>query len=205
MTTRLTVNAGRGLALRLAAGDRLRVINLPGSQVVDTWAFVDGTSPEHLSMEHCREVLQRIVFEPGDILVTNRYRSVLEIVADTSPGGHDTLIAACSRQMYIRAGAGADHANCADNLAAALDDHGLAFAFTPAPWNLFMLAPVRDGRTIDYVRPTSRPGDAVELAALTDCLMVFSACPDDVYPTNGGDGRPCDVAIEHQPRGGQAR
>jgi uncharacterized protein YcgI (DUF1989 family) len=32
---------------------------------------------------------------------------------------------------------------------------------------------------------------------MMDCLMVFSACPDDVYPTNGGDGSPCDVHLEH--------
>jgi uncharacterized protein YcgI (DUF1989 family) len=146
-------------------------------------------------MEHCREVLQRIVFEPGDVLVTNRYRPILAIVADTSPGGHDTLIAACSRAMYAHAGAGEGHANCADNLAHALEGHGHVLPFTPSPWNLFMLAPVADGRTIDYVRPTSRPGDYVEVEARMDCLMAFSACPDDVYPTNGGDGTPRDVDI----------
>lgn len=192
----MTVPAGRGLAVALAQGARLRVINTPGTQVIDTWAFAMGDPYEHLSMEHCREVLQRIVFEPGDVLLSNRYRPMLELTEDTSPGGHDTLIAACSAAMYARSGAGHDHANCADNLAHALEGHGHLIPFTPAPWNLFMLAPVRDGRTIAYERPTSRPGDAVTLTALADCLMVFSACPDDVYPTNGGDGKPRDVALE---------
>jgi len=196
MSRRLTVPAGEGLAVPLAAGGRLRVVNSHGTQVVDTWAFVADDPWELLSMEHCREVLQRIVFEPGDVLLTNRYRPILEIVADTSPGGHDTLIAACSRPMYARAGAGEDHANCADNLAHRLEDHGHLLGFTPAPWNLFMLAPVRDGRTIDYVRPTSKPGDYVEVEAKADCLMVFSACPDDVYPTNGGDGTPRDAHVD---------
>ena len=196
MSSRITVPAGQGLAVPLAQGQRLRVVNTPGTQVVDTWAFAHGDPWEFLSMEHCREVLQRIVFEPGDVLLTNRYRPILEIVADSSPGGHDTLIAACSRPMYARAGHGDDHANCADNLAHALEGHGHLLGFTPQPWNLFMLAPVRDGRTIDYVRPTSQPGDAVELRALMDCLLAFSACPDDVYPTNGGDGTPRDVHVE---------
>jgi hypothetical protein len=98
--------------------------------------------------------------------------------------------------MYARSGHAEDHANCADNLAAALAAHGRDLPFTPAPWNLFMLAPVSDGRRIDFVRPTSRPGDYVELRAETDCLMVFSACPDDVYPTNGGDGTPRDAHVE---------
>lgn len=196
MTQRLTVPAGRGLAVALAEGARLRVVNTPGTQVVDTWAFTMGDPYEYLSMEHCREVLQRIVFEPGDVLLSNRYRPMLEILADSSPGGHDTLIAACSREMYARAGCGQEHANCADNLAHVLEGHGHLIPFTPAPWNLFMLAPVQDGRTIDYVRPTSRTGDAVELKVLADCLMAFSACPDDLYPTNGGDGKPRDAHVE---------
>jgi uncharacterized protein YcgI (DUF1989 family) len=174
----------------------LRVVNTPGTQVVDTWAFAAGDPSEFLSMEHCREVLQRIVFEPGDTLLTNRYRPILRIAMDTSPGGHDTLIAACSGPMYARAGAGDDHANCADNLARALEGHGHLLGFTPAPWNLFMQTPVTDGHVINYVRPTAKPGDYVEVDALMDCLMIFSACPDDVYPTNGGDGQPRDVHIE---------
>ncbi len=193
---RYTIPARQGLAVPLAAGQGLRVINSSGTQVVDTWAFPDGDPAAFLSLEHCREVLQRIVFEPGDTLIDNRYRPLVTIAADTSPGGHDTLIAACSRAMYVHAGAGDDHANCADNLTAALAQHGRTMPFTPSPWNLFMLAPVKDGRTIDYVRPTSAPGDYVEVTAETDCLMAFSACPDDVYPTNGGDGTPQDAHVE---------
>ncbi len=194
--TVFTVTAGHGLAVPLASGARLRVVNTPGTQVVDTWAFAAGNPLEFLSMEHCREVLQRIVFEPGDTLLTNRYRPILKIAEDTSPGRHDTLIAACSGPMFVRAGADAGHANCADNLARALESHGCQLGFTPQPWNLFMLAPVKDGRTIDFVRPIARPGDYVEVEARMDCLMVFSACPDDVYPTNGGDGQPRDVHID---------
>ncbi len=37
------------------------------------------------------------------------------------------------------------------------------------------------------------PGDYVELRAEIDCVVAFSACPDDVYRTNGGDGTPADA------------
>lgn len=193
---RLTIPAGQGLGVRLAKGRSLRVINTSGSQCVDTWAFPDDDPGAWLSLEHCREIVERIYFEPGDTLIDNRYRPLFRITNDTSPGRHDTLIAACSKAMYAMAGAAPDHANCADNLTAALAAHGRALPFTPSPWNLFMLAPVRDGRAIDYVRPTSAPGDYVEVTAETDCLMAFSACPDDVYPTNGGDGTPQDAHVE---------
>jgi uncharacterized protein YcgI (DUF1989 family) len=192
-----TVPAARGYALGMTKGDRLRITNTTGTQVLDTWAFATDGQDDLLSMEHCREVLQKITFDTGDILVTNLYRPILEILDDTSGGGHDTLIAACSAAMYARSGAGNDHPNCAANLATALAGEGRSCAVTPAPWNLFMLAPVRDGRTIDYIRPTCPPGGYVEVKAMMDCLMVFSACPDDVYPTNGGDGSPCDVHLEH--------
>jgi uncharacterized protein YcgI (DUF1989 family) len=42
-----------------------------------------------------------------------------------------------------------------------------------------MLAPMVDGRSIEYQRPRCRPGDYVEMRAEMDSLMVFSACPDE--------------------------
>jgi uncharacterized protein YcgI (DUF1989 family) len=195
-TDTITIVAGHGLAVPLEAGRSLRVVNTHGNQVVDTWAFVAADSTELLSMAHCREVLQRITFEPGDRLITNRYRPILTFTADTSPGRHDTLIAACSREMYLHAGRSGNHRNCADNLVAALKPHGITVGLIPSPWNLFMLAPVVDGRSIEYQRPHCHPGDYVEMRAEMDCLMVFSACPDDVYPTNGGDGTPVDAHVE---------
>jgi uncharacterized protein YcgI (DUF1989 family) len=189
------IPAGRGLAIQLRAGELARIVNPTGTQVVDMWAVASDAVGEFLSMEHCREVLERIYFEVGDVLLTNRYRPVLTIVEDTSPGRHDTLIAACSTQMYERVGT-AGHRNCADNFAAALESAGVPpFPFVPSPWNLFMSAPVTEAGTISYERPSSRPGDHVEVRAELDCTLICSACPDDHYPTNGGDGTPTDAQI----------
>ena len=198
MPNETVVPAGEGRVVHLASGGTLTVVNVHGTQVVDTWAVpmpVEPAAPEFLSMEHCREVLSRILFQPGDVLITNRYRPILTILADTSPGGHDTLIAACSACMYLRAGRPPGHRNCSDNLRAALAAHGAALPFTPSPWNLFMIAAVLDGNALEYRRPTSKPGDAVTVRAELDCLVAVSACPDDVYPTNGGDGTPRDVLL----------
>ena len=190
---RVTIPARRGAAARVRAGQHVRVINTHGTQCVDTWAFVADDVSEFLSMEHSRSTLEKVHFEVGDVLATNRYAPLFEIVADTSPGGHDTLIAACSEEMYLRAGRPAGHANCTDNLRAALAALGVDARITPAPWNLFMLAPVEPGGAIRFTRPTSAPGDYVELAAARDAIVAFSACPDDVYLTNGGDGTPADA------------
>ena len=189
----VTIPARRGKAARISAGQHLRVINTHGTQCVDTWAFVADDTSELLSMEHCREVLQKITFDAGDRLISNRHRPMLTIVEDTSPGRHDTIIAACSPSMYVNGGVTEPHDNCSDNLAAALAELGAAAPFTPSPWNLFMLAPVVDGKRIEYLRPSCKPGDYVDLRAEADCIVAFSACPDDIWPTNGGDGTPVDA------------
>ena len=189
----ITIPAGLGKAARLRAGQHVRVINTHGTQCVDTWAFIDGHMDRLMSMEHCREVHQRICFAVDDVMVSNHYQTMFTIVADTSPGSHDSIVAACSAPTYVRAGCPEGHGNCSDNLRAALAELGTAPLLTPSPWNLFMLAPVIDGLHIEYRRPTCKPGDYVELRAEADCIIAFSACPDDIWPTNGGDGKPVDA------------
>lgn len=57
--------------------------------------------------------------------------------------------------------------------------------WTPEPLNLFMNVPVKEGR-ISVRSPVCKPGDYVVLRAETDCLVVMSACPNDLMDTNGG-------------------
>ena len=48
----------------------------------------------------------------------------------------------------------------------------------------------------------SKPGDWIVLRALTDVVVIFSACPMDITPVNGEDRTPRSVAYEIlQPRG----
>jgi uncharacterized protein len=162
------VPAAEGAAFRLASGDIMQVINESGTQVVDFWCLSLETEAEHLSMGHCREVLGKIFFDPGDVLISDRYAPLLEYVGDTAGGRHDTLIAACSEEMYLRFGRERGHPNCAAN---------------------FELQARRIGR-IAYSRPPFIPNGTVALKALAPVLAIVSACPDDCYPTNGGDGSP---------------
>jgi hypothetical protein len=191
----LTIPAGGGGAAHIQAGASCRVVNTHGTQVVDLWAFPAFTD-EYLSMEHTREVLQKIYWVPGDTILSNTYRSVLTFVADNSPGDHDTLIAACNKEMFLRAGRSPEHASCAGNLLAALASVGLSFSHVPTPWNLFMIARVSEDGSVTYERTNGTPGDHVELRAECDLTIVLSACPDDIYPTNGGDGRCRDAQLQ---------
>ncbi len=182
--------------MRVARGDALRVINTHGQQVIDAWAFVDAG--EWMSMEHSRLHMGRVNPALGDTFVTNQRRPVLTLTEDTSGGVHDTLLAACDRSRYELLGA-PDHDNCADNLHAALASVEVSVPCTPSPLNLFENAPpARDG-TIAIAPPVSTPGSWVVLRAELDVLVVLSACPQDLAPTNGPG--PADAHYELMPQG----
>jgi uncharacterized protein len=181
----IEIPARRGKAARLRKGQRVRVINTTGQQVVDSWAFVAADLDEFMSMEHSRVAIGRIVPQIGDGLVTNRRRPILTFVEDNSGGVHDTLFAACDRWRYELLGCTEYHDNCTDNLATALAELGLVAPHTPAPLNLFMNIPVLDGGRVEVRPPVSTPGSHVALRAEIDCVVAFSACPQDLLPVNG--------------------
>jgi hypothetical protein len=181
----IPVPARRGMAVRVRAGELVRVINTHGTQVVDTWALCDRDFAEHMSMEHTRAALRRINPRQGDELVTNHRRAILSLEEDTTPGAHDTLIAACDRYRYQQLGADDDHDNCAANFAAALRNLSCAPPAVPAPLNLFMNIPVHADGRVEFRPPLSSPGQYVALRAQMDAVLVFSACPQDLLPVNG--------------------
>jgi uncharacterized protein len=192
----IEIPARRGIATRLAAGQSVKVINTFGQQVVDTWAFCAADIREFMSMEHTRIFIGRIIPLVGDPLVTNHRRPILTLTEDTSGGIHDTLVAACDRWRYELLGAVGHHDNCTDNLAAGLAALGLAPPETPSPLNLFMNIPVVDGNRIEVLPPVSTPGSYVTLRAEMDCVVAFSACPQDMVPVNGAAMIPTAVHYE---------
>jgi uncharacterized protein YcgI (DUF1989 family) len=181
----IEIPARRGKAVRLLRGQTIRVINTLGQQVVDTWAFRADDLAEFMSMEHSRVAIARIIPGIGDTLVTNRRHPILTLTEDTSGGIHDTLFAACDRWRYELLGCTGYHDNCTDNLAASLAELGLVPPETPSPLNLFMNIPVIEGNRVEIRPPVSTPGSYVSLYAELDCIVAFSACPQDIVPVNG--------------------
>jgi uncharacterized protein YcgI (DUF1989 family) len=196
-----TVPAKEGAAFALASGDRIGIVNDSGTQVVDFWCLSRAAEFEYLSMGHCREVLGKIFFDPGDVLISNRYSPLLEYGEDTAGGRHDTLIAACSAEMYRRFGREEGHPSCASNFDKAMEGARWPSPFLPQPWNLFMRAAVAEDGRIEYARPPYLPGGKVTLKALCPVLVIVSSCPDDCYPTNGGDGSARAFSVSVHPKG----
>ena len=192
----IEIPARRGKAVHLRRGQRAKIVNTHGQQVVDTWAFVADNLGEFMSMEHSRVAMGRIIPALGDALVTNRRRPILTVIEDTSGGIHDTLFAACDRWRYETLGHRGYHDNCTDNLAAALAELGLTPPETPSPLNLFMNIPVIDELRVEVRPPVSTPGSYVTLRAELDCIVALSACPQDMIPINGLAMQPTEAHLE---------
>ncbi|KAF2800641.1 hypothetical protein K505DRAFT_345031 [Melanomma pulvis-pyrius CBS 109.77] len=181
------------------------------------------TAPTWMSMSQSRSKLQKIIPEVNDTFVDTHRRPVLTLVQDTSRGTHDMLFPACDGWRYEEAagaaggaeGEGRGHASCAGNLLGEmaqftgrrqgrgdgdaqaalgeLEDRVRRWGWTPEPLNLFMNVPVRGGR-LSVESPGGKEGDCVVLRAEVECLVVMSACPNDVADTNAGS--PGDAVYE---------
>jgi uncharacterized protein YcgI (DUF1989 family) len=177
---RITIPAREGRAVRVEAGRSFRVVDLEGGQVADLFAFCRDDLSEHLSAEHTRAGLFRLFPRVGESFVSNRRRPILLFEADTSPGFHDMLFAACDAARYGSLGVSGYHASCADNLQTALAELGLGPVTAPQPVNLFENIPVRADGTLDWQAPATAAGDHVQLRAEQACVIVVSACPFDL-------------------------
>lgn len=189
----ITIPARYGKAIILHKGQAVKLINTHGTQVVDCWAWKLGGLDEFMSMEATRVWNQRLNPEVGDSFVTNFRNPILTLVEDTSPGVHDSFMAACDRQRYERLGVKDYHRNCFDNMIEAVRVLGYEIPHpTLASLNIFMnIAVLPDGRTLD-TRPTvTKPGDYVVFRSEMDCIVAFSACPQDIVKIQGaGDNTP---------------
>jgi len=101
-------------------------------------------------------------------------RSILFFEEDTSPGIHDTLLAACDDYRYGLLGCTEYHDNCTDNLIASMRQIGLTPPEVPSPVNLWMNIPVDKAGNTTFAEP------ALENRATMSCYaprwIALSRC-----------------------------
>ena len=182
--------------MRVGAGRRIRVVDVEGGQVADTWAFVADDPSEHHSAQHTRAYVNRLFPQPGEQFVTNRRRPILTLEEDSTPGVHDMLIAACDPSRYEGLGVEGWHASCEENLHRALEQLGLEPIprFAPQPINLFMNTPAGPDGIIRWLPAETEAGDNVVLRAELAIVVAVSACPQDIVAIN--NRRPSAIEIE---------
>ena len=183
----IRIPARSGKAARMKSGQVLKVINTHGRQVVDFWAFNARDSREFMSMEHTRPMIKKLTPVPGDELWTNLRRPILKVVRDTTPGVHDTTVAACCPNRYRLLGVKGYHESCQENLFLALKALRRKPPEVPCPFNLFQNSQYYGKRGLVFKPTVSRPKQYISFKALMDCIVVFSCCPMDVVPINEGE------------------
>lgn len=179
---------------------------------------------EYLSLPHTRASSYKLVPEVNDTLLTNLRNPIITLVEDTTPGAHDTLTAACDANLYTALGVEkpAEHGSCAENLVLALkelnENAGLKGAkavgadisvnIAPTPLHLFMVTPVQlpsdtnttesgaKGAKLTVEEPKGKKRTFVRFRAERDVVVVFSACPMDVGPQNGGRCMAANFMVE---------
>ncbi len=194
--SRHLVPAGEGLAVRVTAGTTFAVVDVEGGQVGDLFAFNADDVREYASAEHTRPSTRRLFPRPGQTVLTNQRRPILELLEDTSPGVHDTLYAACDPARYRLLGVDGPHRSCAQNLREAMAGLGVPDIAIPQPLNVFMDVRVdADGHMT--TRPaSSRPGDHLAFRALMDCYVVLSSCPMDIVAISEGGVTPLAIDVD---------
>jgi len=190
----IAIQARSGAAATLRAGRSITIVNTHGGQVVDMWAFRADDPSEHMSMPHSVVYLSRIKPAVGSVLVSNLRNPMLCLTQDSSPGVHCMLFAACDPARYRLLGCTAHHDNCADNLRRAVAALAVPLPYIPTPLNLFMNTRFDDDRVMRIEPPEAKAGDSVTFRAELDCIIVLSACPQDLVPVNGHGCTPTSVA-----------
>ncbi|MGW7276145.1 DUF1989 domain-containing protein [Streptomyces sp. NPDC054864] len=194
---RIDIPAGEGRAVFVDMGQRVRITDVEGQQVGDVFVFTRDDVREHHSASHTRAYVDRLFPAVGQQFVTSLRRPILRLVEDTSPGRHDMLIAACDASRYEALAAPSDHASCAQNMHDALAAVGLSTDVVPQPINIFMDIPVSEDGALSWETSTSRPGDSITFEAEIDCVVVVSACPQDLVDINAGAPTPLRLQIEN--------
>ncbi|MFF9915864.1 DUF1989 domain-containing protein [Streptomyces sp. NPDC013457] len=190
----ITVSASGVEAFRVNAGQTFTITDPEGGQVGDLFAFAADDPEEWLSASHTRAFVSRLFPKPGEQFVTTKRRPILRFRQDSSPGQHDMLIAACDAARYEALGR-PGHPSCAQNLIKGLARCGIYFRVVPQPVNVFMDIRPDAAGDLAWTPASTKPGDFVVFEAAIDCVVVLSACPQDLVPVNHGGPTPLVVTL----------
>lgn len=189
------IQAQRGAAIRLGAGETLRIVAIEAEQVADL-ALFDARDPrDSFSCGRTIDYNESLDLRPGSVLYSHRSVPLAQVVEDTT-GVHDMLLTPCSRVMFERRGENA-HPSCHENLYTNLARFGITSDDVAATINVFMDVRVNADRTVAIFPPVSKPGDRFSVRALTDLLVGITACSSEL--TNAGRCKPVSFEVLASP------
>lgn len=177
-----------GIAFEIGVGQRLRITDIEGLQVIDMAVFNADNPREKLSLPYSRSRYtpeSGQTFHPGDRLLAGDclrstiYRPMMRINEETPEpkGVHGVDGRMCNRHLYAAYGQdGKD--GCHEIIARAIAPYGLLPEDIPDCFDIFMnyRHDCATGRWV-IKDGVSRPGDYIEFEGLMHCLVALSNCP----------------------------
>ena len=193
------VPAAEGRAVRVNAGESIRITTPMGGQAADFFAYSADDTAEWLSPNHTWVTTFSVKPRVGDVLISRFRNPMVRVTADNADGVHDMMIAACDQARYEFFGFEGHHRSCSENLVTAMKELGVEIDVIPQPVNFFTHTRVDDqGNFLSPPNPVPA-GASVELEALMDLVCVVSSCPFDLpiegWTINAGQG-PTELRVE---------
>lgn len=183
----------RGTALRLTASG-------PGANV--SALFLNADAPlERYNMPDTLKAQFIAYLTRGNVLYSDMGRVLCSITEDTC-GWHDTLCGATDARLteakygatsYQRERNGM-YRNGRDNFLVELGKYGLGRRDLPAPVNFFSKVIVDEDGNLRF-QPQGKAGDAVELRAEMNVLVILSNTPHPLDPSSRWSPSPVGIRI----------
>jgi aminomethyltransferase len=193
----VNIQPGTAQAYEVKAGQYVQIVDVKGRECSDFQAFaltaLDRGIEREIDPTTTRSLMGTLYPNPGlfSKYFTVDHEPLLQIVQDTC-GRHDSFGVACTARYYEDLGY-PGHANCSDNMNAALAPYGIRERGGWPAINFFFNTQLDATNAISMDDPWSRPGDFVLLRALSDLVCVSTGCPCDVDPANGWN--PTDIQV----------
>lgn len=192
MRREYNIEACSGQSIEVLKDEKITVIDLEGSQVVDFFAEARDNPSEFLSTGVTIDCNNSLKLKVGDMLFTNLYNPMFKLLAD-DVGEHDLLHPCCRPEMYeFFYHNGAGHPNCLENINRSLNKQYPIIH----PVNLFMHTKINSDGSISVEQPLSKPGDKVIFKAEMDVRLGIAACSVSESKCNGGKCSSIRVIIE---------
>jgi len=203
LTTSVIVDPGGSWGARLATGELVRFVDLEGQQAVDFLCYNALDARDRYNAANTMKMAENVFINPGTVLYGEYATALMKVVASSCPN-HDTIGGCCSVEMnWLRYGKRTH--SCRANFLHELSKLGMGEPDIVANVNFFMSVPVgRDGRMAISDSP-SRPGDFVDVEALTDVIAVISNCPQKYNPACGYNPTPVRVETYAKQRARKTR
>jgi urea carboxylase-associated protein 1 len=196
-----TLDAGDSWIHRIEAGQTFRIVDLCGNQAVDTFFYNADETSERYSATDTILKQGNIYLTAGSKLISNLFREMLTISADTC-GRHDTLGGACSTESntvryalekrYMHA--------CRQSFLKAIihNDLGLTKRDIGSNINFFMNVPVTPEGKLTFADGISEAGKYVEMRAKMNVIALISNCPQLNNPCKAYNPTPVQLLIWDQ-------